>query len=387
MKLEEPLLILFCSNYFTHHQKPISEQLSTLTNGNYAFFESKKMSVERIKLGWRNGTLPKYVRYIGDVPFATNPPDADILIAGSFPEELLQPYIKANTLLFRYSERPLKDGDSLLKYPLRFWRFHHYNPIGKSIYLLCASAYTSLDYRKFGLFKSSAYKWGYFPEMRRYSDVTDVLKRKNPKRILWAGRFLDWKRPNDAIQAAFQLKVAGLEFQMDFIGAGPMENTMRRMISAMGLSECVRILDAMPPEQVRNEMENCGIYLLTSDRHEGWGAVLNESMNSGCAVVASHLAGGVPYLIQHEKNGLVYETGQVEQLCKAIQHLLESPETQQSYGRNAYKTIVSEWNAEVAAKRFVNLANHILGGDMHPDLYSTGPCSRADVIEESWFKN
>ena len=56
-------------------------------------------------------------------------------------------------------------------------------------------------------------------------------------------------------------------------------------------------------------MEKTGIFLFTSDRQEGWGAVLNEAMNSGCAVVASHLIGAVPFLKKKKKNGLVYSSG------------------------------------------------------------------------------
>lgn len=51
----------------------------------------------------------------------------------------------------------------------------------------------------------------------------------------------------------------------------------------------------MKASEVRSYMEKADIYLFTSDFNEGWGAVLNESMNSGCAVVASHAIGSVPF--------------------------------------------------------------------------------------------
>ena len=34
-------------------------------------------------------------------------------------------------------------------------------------------------------------------------------------------------------------------------------------------------------------MEKADIFLFTSDRREGWGAVANEAMNSACALVVS----------------------------------------------------------------------------------------------------
>jgi glycosyltransferase involved in cell wall biosynthesis len=61
----------------------------------------------------------------------------------------------------------------------------------------------------------------------------------------------------------------------------------------------------MAPEAVRDHMEAADIFLFTSDFNEGWGAVLNESMNSACAVVASHAIGSVPFLLKDGENGFI----------------------------------------------------------------------------------
>ena len=87
------------------------------------------------------------------------------------------------------------------------------------------------------------------------------------------------------------------------------------MIREKKLEDCVHMLGAMSPDEVRKHMEQANIFLFTSDRNEGWGAVLNEAMNSGCAVVASHAIGSVPYLIKNGNNGYIYENeGQLHSL-------------------------------------------------------------------------
>lgn len=63
----------------------------------------------------------------------------------------------------------------------------------------------------------------------------------------------------------------------------------------MNLNDYVTFTGPVQSDKVRGFMERAGIFLFTSDRQEGWGAVLNESMNSGCAVVASHAIGSVPF--------------------------------------------------------------------------------------------
>ena len=117
------------------------------------------------------------------------------------------------------------------------------------------------------------------------------------------------------------------------------------------------------------------------------GAVLNESMNSGCAVVASDAIGSVPYLMQDYENGLIYKSRDVNMLFEKVKWLLDNQSFAKVFGKKAYETITTEWNAEVAAERFLNLASHILAGEKHPDLYKTGPCSKAEIIKDGWYKS
>ena len=112
----------------------------------------------------------------------------------------------------------------------------------------------------------------------------------------------------------------------------------------------------------------------------------NESMNSGCAVVASDAIGSVPYLVKDRENGLVYHSGSVDELLEKVIWLLDRPEEQRRLGENACRTITELWNAQVAAERFIQLAQAILDGDPSPELFQEGPCSRAEVIREDWYR-
>ena len=213
----------------------------------------------------------------------------------------------------------------------------------------------------------------------------ELLTKKDPRKILWVGRMLAWKRPDDAIRAAAQLKKAGYVFSMDLVGEGQLEPHLRELIQELDLSDCVRLIGFMPPDEVRRHMERAGIFLFTSDRQEGWGAVLNEAMNSGCAVVAGSDAGATPCLVQNGVNGLVYPSGDIRALNDALKCLLDAPETAAELGLSACETITELWNGEVAARRLVLLTQAILEGNQHPDLYAEGPCSRAERLRKDWY--
>nr|MBQ8244944.1 glycosyltransferase [Oscillospiraceae bacterium] len=307
-----------------------------------------------------------------------------MVIAGSAPERLVRQCILDNKLVFRYSERPLKHGIEPLKYLPRLVRWNWRNPPGKPIFLLCASAFAVKDYACFGLFRGKAFRWGYFPETRHYQNLQALVEGKRKNSILWAGRLLDWKHPEDAVRVAVELKKNGVPFDLNIIGTGEREKALQDRIVRERLEDCVHLLGAMKPEEVRRHMEESEIFLFTSDRREGWGAVLNEAMNSGCAAVASHTIGAVPYLVKDGENGMIYPSGNVEALYNKVRYLLESPEERCQIGMNAVKTIAQEWNGEVAARRLVQLIQAFQTGEAQA-LYQTGPCSPAEILEENWY--
>ncbi|MDO4622417.1 MAG: glycosyltransferase family 4 protein [Eubacteriales bacterium] len=373
---------VFISNYFSHHQKPLSDALWKGTEQQYTFMQTKEMDQERIRLGWGEAEIPCYVKNASSL---MEEAPAEILLTGSAPEKLCSRQRGKNTLHFRYSERLLKNGPEYRKFLPRYIRYHLRNPKRASIYLLCAGAYTAADYAKFGLFRDRAYRWGYFPETVYYRDIQEQIAKKNKKKILWVGRFIEWKHPDTAINLADRLKQAGIPFELDMIGEGERKDLLLEKVASLGLEREVQIHGARTPGEVRAHMEGAGIFLFTSDHREGWGAVVNEAMNSGCAVVASHAAGSVPYLIRDGKNGIIYRSGDVESLMDKTVCLLADAELQKKLGAAAYQTIIREWNAETAAERLLHLAEALKKGEDARLLYKTGPCSPATLLREDWY--
>lgn len=239
----------------------------------------------------------------------------------------------------------------------------------------------------FANYKDRVFKWGYFPKVK-IQDVEKLFELKNGKKkiqILWVGRLINLKHPDIALEIAKVLKEKEYSYEMLFIGEGELKVRLEEGIEKNKLSPYVRILNFMSPEQVREYMEKADIFLFTSSFEEGWGAVLNEAMNSGCAVVASHAIGSVPYLIRNRKNGLIYKNGNTDEAIGKIEFLLKNPTEIRRLGESAYRTIVDEWSAKIAAKRLIELltSEDIKGFSKYTD----GPCSRAELLKDGWFKD
>lgn len=382
--------LVFISNYFNHHQKPFCEEMYRCLGEDFRFISTCEMREERKKLGYAQGEDPDYVliSYKGEAQkkeALSLINDADAVIAGGVPGDMLKERIRQGKLLFRYSERPFKKKLSFIKKLYYAFNLRKRDLFKKNIYMLCASGYAALDYESLGMYKGRTYKWGYFPSVKEY-DIDSLMSKKSRNTLMWCGRFLDWKHPDDAIRVASRLKSDGYDFHLNIVGTGEMENELKQLVIDLDASDRITFLGSMPPEKVRIYMEEAGIYLFTSDRQEGWGAVLNESMNSGCAVVACNMIGSVPCLLNDKNNGSIYQSGNIDMLYERVKHLLDNPEDQQRMGRSAYETMISTWNAKTAASRFLQLSERLLSGEKNPELFEDGPCSKAEVLKDNWFK-
>jgi glycosyltransferase involved in cell wall biosynthesis len=385
--------IIFISNYFTHHQKPLSEAFNRLTAGKYLFLATCKMSEDRKSQGW-GIDMPAYVENV-DLKseqsvnhYITLINDADVVIQGDLCDKLIEQRVKSNKLTFIYNERLYKSFRRYLKIPLYLYKGLKY----RNCYVLAASAFTPLDYAVTRSYMNRCYKYGYFPVVKKYDDVNrliasgrgdDELKHQRSVSILWVARLIEWKHPEAPIEVAKRLKAEGYSFTLGMIGVGVLKQKIEQMIADNNLSDCVSLLGAMKPDEVRSYMERSDIYLFTSDQNEGWGAVLNEAMNSACAVVANDQIGSVPYLIKDGANGLVYSKGNIDHLYRRVKELIDNPERRESIAINAYKTMADTWNADVAAERLITLANDLIQG--RETSFDEGPCSEAEIIHKNWF--
>lgn len=310
--------------------------------------------------------------------------NADVVIIGSAPEKFIKNRLKNGKLIFRYHERPLKKGLELYKFLFRYFKWHKNNPKTANVFMLCASAYTASDFSKFGLFKNRFLKWGYFTEAKSYSSINELIENKRKNSIIWVARFIDWKHPEIVSKVAEKLLKDGYEFDIYMIGNGELLEPTKRNLEEKDLTDYVHVLGSMKPKDVREYMEKAEIHIFTSDKNEGWGAVLNESMNSACVPISSHAIGSTPYLIDDGVNGFIYEDGNIEDLYSKIKLLFDKKDQMKEMSEKAYKTIVNMWSPQNAAERFVKISESILNGEKI-ELFKEGPCSKADIISDDWF--
>lgn len=379
------------SNYINHHQMPIAGRLYDKLKEDYCFIQTMPMEQERSKMGWGTdvAALP-YVKcfYEEEEECRKRISDSDVVIFGGVEDEsYIEERLRAGKPVIRYSERIYREGQWKAVSPrgLRKKYHDHIRYRKAPVYLLCAGAYVASDFALIHAYPGKKYCFGYFPAFRR-QELDELMGRKKARReengkvrLLFAARFLALKHPEYPVHLAKELKEKGIAFELYMIGDGEEKTHVINEIEALGLKEEVKLFGFLSPEEVRKQMEEADIFLFTSDYREGWGAVVNESMNSGCALVAGHGIGAVPYLLKDGENGYVYRTGDEKEFIRVASELAKDAGKTEQFGRASYQIIEREWNEEEAAKRLYTLCEGILAGNINPP--ESGPCSIAPVIK------
>lgn len=370
--------LVIAANFMDHYMLALSLELKKYFKDFY-FIASEELEEKYRKLGFpdlnnRDFVIKAYEDKRKAREIILN---ADVVLTGSYKymSHIYERLFKKKQVIY-FSERLFKN-DNKLANALRYVKYFVRHGFDKKSLLLCVSAYTASDYNQIGVFNGRTYKWGYFPEVKKYEDIDSLINEKNKNSIFWAGRLIEWKHPDYAVEVCKRLKDEDYSFHLKIAGNGPMEEELKKMIKNYNLEDCVELLGPMPPEKIREYMEKSQIYLFTSDKGEGWGVVLNEALNSACATVASYSAGSTPFLVEDGANGLVYNNNSVDEMFSKVKSLLDDKEKLVNIEKKSYDSICNEWNSSKAAERLFQAIDRYISGSDFSNLFSKGIMSRS----------
>ena len=340
--------LIFITNYLNPHTLSLCDNLYTLFGDDFLVLERGKFEEYRLKIGWkkveRNYT-EDYLKRLEDV-FS-----AKVVIFSGLVDKTLSKRIKSGKLTFMQSERPYKVPTNKKTYLKRiigsFLHFKRYRC--DNFYMLALGGYVKEDMNEFNNFTNKVVRFGYFPKLIELND----MKTNDKPEITWCGRMLDWKHPEAAIELCKNLINHKIDFRMNIIGSGELFGTIKEMTSEYG--QYITLKESLPFEEMQAILAKSDIVLVTSDRYEGWGAIVNESMFHRCLILANSDIGSAPYLIKNSVNGYSY-TNEKEFIDLGV-YLATHYKDLESIRDAAKNTIESLWSSEVAANRLFKLVN------------------------------
>ncbi len=387
--------LVFFSVVLNQHQAPVADELWELTGHKYVFVEL--LDIGDTKGGTEDYSGRPYLLRAWDsheahakaMELALTAEACVFSGAASLPFQVAR--MKRGLLSFEMGERWLKQGvRNLLSFNLLrgMWHYHTGKWNRKPLYKLCCSAYCASDQYRMHSFEGRCYKWGYFT---RVDDVCFSEKQYDAEyhriSIMWCARYLAWKHPELPIYVAAHLKSKGYQFILDMYGSGELEKSIIELAGSLDVNDVVKFHGVVPNSEIRIAMGKADIFLFTSDRNEGWGAVANESMASGCVLVASKAIGSIPYLVDDGNTGMIFSSPCVDSSFSNVDHdsllaliekvswLLENPYEISRIGQNAQRNMNVVWSPANAARSLLQLIADLKSG--RETSISEGPCSKA----------
>ena len=174
--------------------------------------------------------------------------------------------------------------------------------------------------------------------------------------ILFVGRFSKSKGIDVLLDAIKKIKADLIKLNTKLVIMGVdfgYESDMMTTIQQNNLSRVIKIIKYPPREDVISAYGESELLVLPSV-WELSPLVPLESFAFKKPVISTN-SHGIPYTVQHNKNGILVEPDNPTQLADAIKNLLENPDLVKKLGEEGYNFVKSECNCVSMASNVFNL--------------------------------
>jgi glycosyltransferase involved in cell wall biosynthesis len=161
------------------------------------------------------------------------------------------------------------------------------------------------------------------------------------------------------LQALLLVKQQGVQFECAIYGEGPLAPQLQRWIEEHGMTGEVTLKGARAQQELISVYSGAAVFILTPVQTEdgdrdGIPNVLVEAMAVGVPVITTAVS-GIPELVDHNQNGLLYQPHDVDGISSGIIELLRSTEKRKQFGITASKKVMEQFDITQAARRLRTL--------------------------------
>jgi len=137
-------------------------------------------------------------------------------------------------------------------------------------------------------------------------------------------------------------------------GEGPERVALERYIRHLHLEDSVELLGWTTRDDIAAHLNKSQFVVVPSIWEEPFGLVAAEALMAGRAVVASR-TGGLPEVIQHRRNGMLFRPGDIFDLSATLYFMATDPNAATEFGRQAYLDAVEHFSLEGCAASYGDL--------------------------------
>lgn len=176
------------------------------------------------------------------------------------------------------------------------------------------------------------------PDQIVIGTVAELTKNKGLQYLVYAIHMIQNQHPR-------------INFCAVIIGDGEDYSRLENQINSRGLRKKIFLAGFIP--DANRYITAFDIFVLPSLK-EGLPYTIMEAMNGLTPVVASDV-GGIPDLINHDKNGILVSPSDPKELSQALIQLIENKEKRMSIQKEAIKTLEAKFTLDTMLAKTINL--------------------------------
>jgi len=163
--------------------------------------------------------------------------------------------------------------------------------------------------------------------------------------VAYAGRIESGKGIFTLLEAASALPDVSFKIAGDCTNAGAILQKSPENVEFVGF---------LKGEALSRFYRNCSMFVFPTCFYEGFPTVLVEAMQHKKAIVCSNI-GGLPDIVETGRNGLLFETGNGEDLADKIQMLRDDPALRDQLGQGGFDKVHNAYHPDTIYRQLMEV--------------------------------
>ena len=323
--------IVFWQNCLSPHQLPyITHLLDDPRVDSVVVVAGEAVSASRAKMGWSVGDYPGLDRC--EVYLSPMPQTIDHLLSARQKDTWhlftgISAFPFVFSVLLRSLRYTLRRG-LILELPNTFahgrrnakplWLHRLRYMLGDRKYETSFTKVFAMGQRAVDYYRGLCSSWQVYPFIYCVGNGQEVLTGQpaGAAKFAFVGSLTPRKSPLTILEAASLCVNKSLMGGVTLVGEGIERERLESFVTKENLED-VNLLGTVPNMEIPQILSQSDILILPS-LHDGWGAVVNEALNSGCYVLCSDQC-GAKELLTDPNRGRVFKAGDAQQLARLME--------------------------------------------------------------------
>jgi glycosyltransferase involved in cell wall biosynthesis len=184
----------------------------------------------------------------------------------------------------------------------------------------------------------------------------NLVINKSDVALCMVARFIEDKGHDLMIEALKELNDTNVRLFLVGKAQGQWYKTVSDIVQKYRLGD--RVIFLGHRDDVSDILKAMDIFIAPS-RREALGISILEALSSGLPVIAAHV-GGIPEIIEHGINGLLFPVGDKKALSVCIKKTIDDTLLAKSISKNAKKIFKKTFSIDVMVERTINIYREVL---------------------------